>query len=188
MQQQPYGYPPHGPYQPPPKRGMSPVAIIAIVVGCMFGGCMVLGVIGSMSKPHDSASSTTTAAPAATTKTAAPKADDEAPATAVPVSAKRLVADYDKNEIRGDAAWKGKYVEVTGTVESIDKGPFGGLYVVLGDGESFHSVHVDLKKSEVSSAAALNKGDTATFRGKVLGYVLGSVSVRDAVMVSGGGK
>ena len=64
------------------------------------------------------------------------------------MSAGQLISDYEGNEIRGDNAWKNKDVEVTGTVKSIDKGPFGGLYVVLADPSkrvSFHNVHVNLK-------------------------------------------
>ena len=41
-------------------------------------------------------------------------------------------------------------------------------------------MHVNLKKSEEGRAANLNKGESATFKGHVLGYVVGSVSVRDA--------
>lgn len=45
---------------------------------------------------------------------------------------------------------------------------------------SFHSVHVNLKESEQGRAANLNKGETATFKGHVQGFIVGSVSVRDA--------
>ena len=32
----------------------------------------------------------------------------------------------------------------------------------------------------MTRAAALNKGDSATFKGRVQGFVVGSVSIRDA--------
>jgi tRNA_anti-like len=107
----------------------------------------------------------------------------EAQKTYIKVGAGKLISDYEGNEVRGDNAWKNKDVEVTGIVKSVDKGPFGGLYVVLGDASqrvSFHSVHVNLKESEATKAAALNKGDSATFKGTIAGFVIGSVSIREA--------
>lgn len=184
MQQPPHGYgPPPQQWQgPPPKRGIGAGTVVLIIFGCLFSGCVGLCALGA--RNAQSTARATAADPASPAKKSAPVAVSEpaAPKSYTKVSAATLIADYDGNEIRGDNAWKDKDVEVTGTVRSIDKGPFGGLYVVLttGDRMNFHSVHVNLKKSEEGRAANLNKGDSATFKGRVQGYVVGSVSVRDA--------
>jgi len=186
--QYPQGQYPQGPYGQPPKRGLGTGATIAIVLACLFGGCMFLGGVGKALGPKQPTSSTSTATPAA--KAAAPSLktdeDDESTYVHTPVTAGQLIADYEGNEVRGDNAWKGQRVAVTGVVRSVDKGPLGGLYVVVvpenASPYQFHSVHVNLKKGEESSAASLNKGEKHTFKGKVQGFIVGSVSVRDAVI------
>lgn len=158
--------------------------ILLIIFGCLFSGCVGLCALGAHNAQKTAESHA--ADPASPAKKSAPaqvaEPEPAAPKSYTKVSAAKLIADYDGNEIRGDNAWKDKDVEVTGTVRSIDKGPFGGLYVVLttGDRMNFHSVHVNLKKTEEGRAANLNKGDAATFKGRVQGYIVGSVSVRDA--------
>lgn len=177
----PQGYGPQNGY-PPPKKGIGAGTITLIIFGCLFSGCVGLCAVGAIAGKKEAAEQQagTRGASQPASKAAAP---EPTPKSYTKVSAGTLISDYEGNEIRGDSAWKGKDVEVTGVVKSIDKGPFGGLYVVLGDSSqriSFHSVHVNLKDSEMSRAAALNKGQTATFRGTVQGYVIGSVSLRDA--------
>lgn len=46
---------------PPPKRGMSTGTILLIVLGCLFGGCVMCGAIGAASKKGGAASSASTA-------------------------------------------------------------------------------------------------------------------------------
>ena len=177
--------PPHG-YGPPPKRGIGAGTVILIIFGCLFSGCVGLCALGAHNANKQAESRTNEPPGSTNTSTrATPAAATPAPATPksyTKVTASKLIEDYDGNEIRGDNAWKNQDVEVTGVVRSIDKGPFGGLYVVLSDGNrmSFHSVHVNLKDSEQVRAASLNKGQPATFKGRVQGFVIGSVSVRDA--------
>lgn len=192
MQQPPYGYPPPQGYYPPPpppppkKNNTGLVAVLAII------GVAVLGaIVSAAGKPKTPASSqaVATVATASTAKPTATKGEDEegeAPiVNATPVAAATLLGDYEGNEVRGDAKWKGRAVEVTGKVRSIDKGPFGGMYVVLegSDPYSFNTVHVEVKKSEEGKILAIDKGEKHAFRGRVLGMTLGSVSVRDSVMV-----
>jgi hypothetical protein len=183
MQQPQQGYgPPQQQWQgPPPKRGIGARTIILIIFGCLFSGCVGLCAIGARNTQKTAETNANDPASPAK-KSAAAEAEPAAPKSYTKVTAAKLMADYDGNEIRGDNAWKDKDVKVTGIVRSIDKGPFGGLYVVLGSDEqmNFHSVRVNLKQSEQGRAANLNKGDSATFKGRIQGYVVGSVSVSDA--------
>src|SRR4051794_35336307 len=53
----PQGYGPqgYGPGFPPPKKPMSTGMIVLIVFGCLFGGCIVLGAIGSAGNKNKAA-------------------------------------------------------------------------------------------------------------------------------------
>lgn len=169
-----YGYP-----QQPQKKGMGVGTILLIVFGVFAvgtlgtcGACIAIGASGARQASSASASARETPEESASTQYEA-------------VPAGRLIDDYEGNEIRGDNNWKNHAVEVSGVVRSVDKGPLGGLYIVIADPSkrvSFHNVHANLKDSENARASALNKGDTVTVRGRVLGYTVGSVSVRDAVI------
>ncbi|MDB4944526.1 MAG: hypothetical protein JWP97_4060 [Labilithrix sp.] len=163
----------HGQQKKSAGRGV--IALIAF--GCLFGGCAAICAVGAVVASK-------TAAAASETGPAAPSSAAAEPRVYEKVAAAQLVADYEGNEVRGDKAWKGHDVEVTGIVKSIDKGPLGGLYVVIGSGEpqSFHSVQVNLKDSETARAATLTKGETATLKGRVLGYTIGAVSMREGII------
>ncbi len=179
MNQYPYGHYGHyPPPQPPPKKGLSPgVWLLIVLVPSFFAIAIINSIANKKSSNETTATAATVTVPGARGKAAAP-------ITYESVSAKQLITDYEGNEVRGDNAWKGHDVAVEGVVESIDKGPLGGLYVRLGTGErySFHSVHVGLKKSEEGRAASLNKGETHVFKGRVQGFILGSVSIQDATV------
>ncbi|NUP06613.1 MAG: hypothetical protein HOW73_11210 [Polyangiaceae bacterium] len=137
-----YGPPGYGPpgYGPPPKKkGMSPLLIIGIVVLCLFGGCVALLVVaGSQKTPEEKAME----------------------GSATEVTAKELIDAYKKNEIAADEKYKGKKLEISGTIESIDSDFSNEPVIRIGSGELFESVAcrgVSKKK-----AADLNKGDKIT--------------------------
>lgn len=98
---------------------------------------------------------------------------------ALPVTARQLYRDYQANEPRADAKYKGKLLKVTGRVNSIDKGPFGGIYLLLDTGEYFAWARIKLNKESESWAATLNKGDLVevTCRGAMM--ILGSPSCEE---------
>lgn len=86
MTQPPYGPPQHppsqhyGPYGPPPKKSMGAGAIVAIVLGSIFGGLVLIGILGAAlgteDKDEPRAAPSTTGAP----KTTAPAKKTELPA------------------------------------------------------------------------------------------------------------
>ncbi|MFI6289310.1 DUF4352 domain-containing protein [Streptomyces sp. NPDC051018] len=89
--QQPYQpYQGPAPYQPPqpPKRGRSTGATVAIVIGSVFGGLILLGIVGAAlgEDPDDTAKGTAKAAPVAEAPAAPPAqkapAAEQAPAKA----------------------------------------------------------------------------------------------------------
>jgi hypothetical protein len=89
---------------------------------------------------------------------------------------------YQANEIAADNKYKGKQLLVTGTVASIDKGPFGGLVLRLATYNEFMSTMCDMEKSEMSQLASLQKGQQVRVLCKGRGMVLGSPSLDDCVL------
>jgi hypothetical protein len=89
MQQPPQGYgppppsqgygPAQGPGYPPPKRGLSAPLIIAIIFGCLFSGCLALGLFGMKLEKDEQACN---ADPSCKAEKAAKAAKDEQEAKA----------------------------------------------------------------------------------------------------------
>lgn len=98
------------------------------------------------------------------------------------IEAERLVAQYEANEIAADARYKDQMLAVTGIIGDFDKGPFGGLYVVLA-AESmrafFSGVRCSFDKKNEAELSRLSKGERITVTGRCDGRTLGTVYLRD---------
>ena len=94
-----------------------------------------------------------------------------------------LLTDYKGNEVRADGLYKGKYVEVAGTVDDVKKDILNSMYITLGTGKMFEipQVQCHLSDEQTAKAAALNKGQRATVRGHVDGLMM-HVQIRDCVL------
>lgn len=96
--------------------------------------------------------------------------------------------EYKNNEVRADATYKGHLVEISGVAGKIDKGPFGGVYISVGSGARFDMEAVrctvdENDKAQIAAIMAVNKGDRVTVHGRVLGYTVMSVSLKDCALV-----
>lgn len=90
----------------------------------------------------------------------------------IAVSSRELYAAYDENEIAADQLYKGKWLLVTGTVESISSDMADEPAIqLLGDGY-FTNVHVE--GLPVSVAMTLSKGQSISVLCLGAGEVLGS--------------
>ena len=85
-----------------------------------------------------------------------------AAAPPISVSAVELARAYERNEAAADAAYKGRLLQVTGVVDSIDKDLFDNTVVHLDGVNTFLSVAAQLEESEEQQAIALRKGQTVT--------------------------
>jgi hypothetical protein len=168
-----YGYPPQGygypPQGPPPKKGMSGWLIALIVVGSIFvvsgGGCVVCVALVAHGS---SASGGSRATPGNPTPTRT------APATAETVDLVTLLSEYKGNEVRGDAEYKGKLIQVTGKVGAIKKDILDHMYVIVGTGKQFEipAVQCTLREENAGAATSLTKGQSITVRGEVHGLMM----------------
>jgi tRNA_anti-like len=106
------------------------------------------------------------------------------PREIVRYTANELYDAYASNEVATDIALKGKIVEVSGTVKSIDKSIFDSMYVSLVTRNQFESASMRPDSSEESKVAALRKGQFIVLRCTNMGRTLGSPSGRGCSIVS----
>lgn len=139
---------------PPPRTKTSP----AVIVVGIFGALILLGVIGGMGKKGGATAGATGKA-------------------SVVVTAEKLYADYQANEVAADGQYKGATVEVTGTIKSIEKDAFGSIVISISTGAAYMSV--DARTTDAAGAAKLAKGQRATMRCTGAGMVLQSPQLRD---------
>lgn len=99
------------------------------------------------------------------------------------VALKTLLSDYKGNEVRADGTYKGKTIEVSGTVDEVKKDIMGEIYVAIGTGAQFEIPQIQCfaKDGQESAFAKLNKGQKITVQGRVDGLMM-NVLVRECVV------
>lgn len=117
-----------------------------------------------------------TSAPPAAAAPAEPAAE------ALKVTAAEMVQAYADNEAAGDAKYKDKLLEISGTIESINKDIADSTIVNL-KGKDFLSVMANLKKSEEEKALTLKKGGKITLQCTGGGEIMGSPVARDCTIL-----
>lgn len=97
------------------------------------------------------------------------------------VDAKTLAEEYAANEVAADQKYKVRksYILVSGVVESINKDFKGDPYVSLRGNVQFQDVQARFSDSDVSSLAALKKGQKVMFVCEVSGRVVAQVMLRN---------
>ena len=89
------------------------------------------------------------------------------------VSATELHNIFQDNEVAANKKYKGKVIEVKGTVYKVDTG-WLGTYVYLDVG-LFSEIHCEMASGQEDILASLWKGQTVVIRGRCTGKTLGSV-------------
>lgn len=139
---------------------------IAIVV------FFALGVIGSMLDDSGGPSGST-GAPQNVNSSKEPELET------IKVSAQQLYAEYKENEVAADQKYKGKTLEISGTINNIGKDIIDNPYITLDVDELIASVQCSFKKSEEDVVANLKKGQEVIVIGKGNGFLL-NVQVKDS--------
>lgn len=94
------------------------------------------------------------------------------------VDAIRLWKDYEANEVAADGTYKGKILQVSGTVSSIDKDFMDDVVLHLESPNPFAPTSARLKGSQAKRAAALSKGAAVTVTCEDVERILVSPSLR----------
>lgn len=165
-----------------PRCGVAvPPSTKNIVIGVIVGLVLLVGLCGK----HGSSNSENSAEPTPPRK-AAPAAVVERPAAPreelIAVDAVRLWREYDNNEIAADQRYKRHRLIVAGVVDSIDKGPLGGMYFNLRTPNMFMHTMAKLEDSQETTAAQFSKGDRVKLECTCDGRVIGSPVLSSCVI------
>ena len=104
----------------------------------------------------------------------------------IKITATELLEAYDANGVAADELYRNQYLEITGTVESIDKDILDNAYITLSndnDRYSFISVQCYFNKNSLQQIATLSTGDVVTVRsicdGSTLNVIIKSYELVD---------
>lgn len=97
---------------------------------------------------------------------------------ALKITAKELCAKYVANEINADELYKGKLLEVTGSIERIGKDILDNPYITLKTNDPFRSIHCSLSDAENGKASQVTKGQSITIQGINTGLLM-DVNLKD---------
>lgn len=98
------------------------------------------------------------------------------------VDAVSLWKAYDANEVSADQTYRGKWLRVSGRVESIDKDFMDNIVLQLAGPRDFATVGATLKDSEKGTAAQLTKGQAVAVLCLGHGRLVGDPSLTDCVL------
>lgn len=99
-------------------------------------------------------------------------------------TAKEVYSKYETNEIAGDSEFKGKTIEVTGKVESVETSLFGTPMVNLkADEYGFQLLEFKFSKNSMDHLATLKENQTVTIRAKCTGWSIMFVYFEDSELL-----
>jgi hypothetical protein len=102
----------------------------------------------------------------------------------IEVSAANIAKEYEKNEARADAIYKGNLVRISGTVAAIDKDFSDDTVVNLVGLNMFTNIHATMEKSEESKAINLQKGAKVILQCRGNGEVVGSPMLKQCIILT----
>ncbi|HMO77714.1 MAG TPA: hypothetical protein PKA42_02285 [Candidatus Paceibacterota bacterium] len=145
-----------------------------------IGGFILLVIIGTASSDPQSSTSTQSSENTRTNNSTIEQEE------IINIQATDLIADYRANEIAADSTYKGKTVQVTGVVGSIAKDILNNPYVTLKNesGSTFESVQCFFSRADEASLANVSKDTRITLQGRVSGWSLSSVVIRDCSILN----
>jgi hypothetical protein len=100
---------------------------------------------------------------------------------AIAIDASTLWAEYDANEVAADNRYKGRQLDVSGVVQSIDKDLFDNIVIHLRTQNQFEHVSATMKAEGASQAAQLRKRQQVEVVCKGHGRIMGSPMLSDCM-------
>ncbi len=97
------------------------------------------------------------------------------------VSAHEIIEEYDNNEIAADKKYKGKYITISGKIESIGKDILNDPFAILESG-NYNWNGIQCMFKDENDLIPFSKGNDIVVRCKVSGKSLGSVLVRECII------
>ena len=91
---------------------------------------------------------------------------DTIPTPPIIVDAATLFSEYEENEVRADERYKGKNLQISGSIDSVGKDILDHMYVTLNAGKQIFHIQCFFDKSHANTLASLNKGTFVTVVGQ----------------------
>lgn len=102
---------------------------------------------------------------------------------AIQITPRQLFAEYEANDVAADRKYKGKVLQMTGTVDSISRDILDTIYVTLQAGNAtFFRIQCFFDDSSEEAVAKLSSGQSLTIRGRCDGK-FGNVMLKDCAIV-----
>ncbi len=115
---------------------------------------------------------------------AAPTAQAKTESPAFTLSAKAITDEYKRNEVAADEKYKGKVVQISGTIGEIGKNAFDQMSVsVKADADGFSDLMAAFDDEQKSQLLPLKTGQSIKLQGEVTGFILGSVALSGCKIV-----
>ncbi|MCP1754393.1 OB-fold protein [Bradyrhizobium elkanii] len=105
------------------------------------------------------------------------------PTEILTATAQELFDAYASNEVATDIRLKGKIIQVSGRIQSIDKSVFDTMYVSLETSNQFMPTKVSPNKQDESKVAALRRGQQVVFRCRQMKRWVGSPMGEDCLLL-----
>ena len=145
---------------------------------------VVIGIVGASTGGNQEGKDSVQTSGVSTDDTNAEK--EEPAEEVIKVTAQELLEAYDENGVAADKQYKGKELQVTGTVGSIGTDILDDAYITLENEEDEYaviSVQCCFEKSQEDSIASLKAGDKVTITGVCEGNTL-NITLKKCQVVS----
>jgi len=159
----------------------------------VIGVFILLSIIGNSSedKSNKQATQEEKKQPAQNTEVASVNKNEEKPAEPAAKAAPQVTVtgaviskDYSENEVSADEKYKGKLIELSGKVYSVDNGTFDNEIIIkLSDGKyDMSGAMCYMKDTEKSKVLAFKKGQQVTLIGTGNSATIGSPMLKDCTV------
>lgn len=146
---------------------------ILTTIGVLF----VIGLIGSSLDKSPDTKTVPDSTSSAQTET---KKEPES----IKITSSAMVKEYIANEVSADTKYKGKLVEISGTIKDIGKDIVDTPYIIIESNPSdyFTQIQCMFSKSDVETVGSLQKNTAVVAQGEVSGK-LGNVLIRECKII-----
>lgn len=158
-----------------PEKGKSWVKRhpILTTIGVLF----VIGLIGSsLDKSPDTKTTPD--------RTSSVQTETKKESESIKVTSSAMVKEYIANEVSADTKYKGKLVEISGTIKDIGKDIVDTPYIIIESNPSdyFTQIQCMFSKSDIETVGSLQKNTAVVAQGEVSGK-LGNILIRECKII-----
>jgi hypothetical protein len=101
--------------------------------------------------------------------------------TDVSITAKDLIAAFEKDSAAANKLYLGKVIEVTGAVKSVEKDA-GAATVSLGESGTMSSIRCSMESAYVQQVASIQEGSALTVKGACTGFISEELIGSDVIL------